>query len=67
MRHLPVDREDVKQAVEIAIGDSLSRESFQPRAVSAKAVETWGRRLRRVLAELPPETTIQDLLEAMDE
>lgn len=62
-----VSRDDIEQAVEIAVGDNLSHEGFKPRSASAAAVETWTRRFRRTLAELPPELTIQELLEALDE
>ena len=62
-----ITRDDIEQAVEIAVGDNLSHEGFKPRAASAAAVETWMRRFRRTLAELPPELTIQDLLEALDD
>ncbi len=62
-----VDRDDIDQAIEIAIGDNLSRESFQPRAVSDGSVARWRRQLRRLLAELPEDTTVMDMREAMDE
>lgn len=62
-----VDRDDIDQAIEIAIGDRLSHESFQPRAVSGGAVSRWRRQLRRLLAELPEDVTVLDMREAIDE
>lgn len=62
-----MDRDDLEQAIEIAIGDQLSHEGFKPRAVSNSAVARWRNQLRRMLRELEPDVTVGEMLEALDE
>lgn len=62
-----IDRDDVEQAIEIALGDTISREAFRPATVSTNLIATWRMRLKRILAELPPDTSVDEILEALDE
>lgn len=62
-----VDRDDIFQAVEIALGDTLGGETDSRRSVSDDMIRKTVNRLRRVLAELPGETMVQDILEALEE
>jgi hypothetical protein len=62
-----IDRDDIFQAVEIALGDMLGGESDSRRSVSDDMVMKMVGRLRRVMAELPGETMVQDILEALEE
>jgi hypothetical protein len=62
-----VDREDILQAIEIALGDRISGESFRPTTVPDRDVSKWAGRLRTILAELPGDTTVQEIIEALEE
>lgn len=62
-----IDRDDVEQAIEIALGDGLSGEHFRHRSVSPDSIDKWRQRFRRIIAELPPDTSVAELLEALDE
>ncbi len=62
-----MDRDDVMQAIEIALGDTISGEGFKRRTVRDGDVSRLAARLRRILAELDPGTTVQELIEALDE
>lgn len=62
-----MDRDDIMQAIEIALGDTISDAGFKRRTARATDIEATAGRLRRILAELPPETSVQEILEAIDE
>lgn len=62
-----MDRDDILQAIEIALGDTINREIGSRRTVAAQTVERQIVVLRRILGELPPETSVQELIEALDE
>lgn len=62
---MSVDREDISQAVEIALGNRLSREMGAKRSAEQRAINNGLVLLKRILAELPPDTSVQELLEAL--
>jgi hypothetical protein len=62
-----MDRDDIMQAVEIALGDTIPGDSFTRRTARTSDIDAAAVRLRRILAELPPETSVQEILEAIDE
>lgn len=62
-----IDKDDILEAIEIALGDQLSRESFKARAVDDKLVKPFANRIRRVLAELPGHVSVQEILDALDD
>jgi len=55
------------QAIEIALGDTLESDGRKRQAISDQAVERQARLFRRTLAELDPGTSVQELIEALDE
>lgn len=62
-----IDRDDIMQACEIALGDTLGNEISSRRSVRESDVIRLAAKLRRVMAELPGETMVQDILEALEE
>jgi DNA-binding transcriptional ArsR family regulator len=62
-----IDRDDILQACEIALGDTLGHETDARRAVREADVTRLARRLLRVLAELPGETMACEIIEALEE
>lgn len=63
-----MDRDDLIQAIEIALGDTLGGAAIDNRrVVPERNIERQITVLRRVLGELPPETSVQELIEALDE
>lgn len=62
-----MDRDDLMQAIEIALGDTIPSDGFKRRTARAGDIKTWATRLRRILAELDPGTSVQELIEALDE
>lgn len=62
-----VDRDDILQACEIALGDTLGNEIDTRRAVRDVDVQRLARRVQRVLAELPGEMLVCEIIEALEE
>lgn len=62
-----MDRDDIMQAIEIALGDTIPSDGFKRRTARTGDIDATAARLRRILAELPPETSVQEILEAIDE
>lgn len=62
-----MDRDDVLQAIEIACGDDIGREISSRRTASQSAMNRLRAGLERFLRELPPETMVHEILEAIDD
>lgn len=61
-----VDFDDIEQALEIACGDAISSDVLKSRTASPQAVTRLRSRVKRFLAELPADTSVSELLEALE-
>lgn len=61
------DHSDVLQALAIALGDRITSDMNSPQSVGNRKVETLKRSVQRFLAELPPDTSVQELLDLMED
>lgn len=66
MRYSAIDIDDIEQAIEIACGDAIGNEIDGRRTASERDVRRLRGRLKRFLAELPAETSVGELLEALE-
>lgn len=57
--------EDMAQAIEIAVGDTISREGFRPTTASSKAKNNAAHIIRRFLAEVDESLTVYELREQL--
>ncbi len=62
-----LDRQDITDAVEVALGDALESNGRKPQAVSDRAVERQLVLFLRTISELPSDITIEELREALDD
>ncbi|MBN9348287.1 MAG: hypothetical protein J0I48_19165 [Devosia sp.] len=62
-----MSRDEVVEAIEIALGDTINGDVSNRRYVPERNVARQLTVTRRVLAELPPEVTVHELLEALEE
>lgn len=62
-----IDHSDVLQALAIALGDRIASGMDSPQSVGNRKVETLKRNVQRFLAELPPDTSVQELLDLMED
>jgi hypothetical protein len=61
-----IDIDDVEQAMEIACGDTIGSEITCSRTASPRDIARLRHRLKRFLAELPADTSVSELLEALE-
>lgn len=58
------DLDDINEAIEIALGNRLSGDSFKARTVDSALIARTRQTFRRILSELSPDATVHELLEA---
>lgn len=61
------DRQDIDQALEIACGAHINADVTSRRTASQRDVDRTRAAVRRFLAELPPETSVHEILEVIDD
>lgn len=61
-----VDIDDIEQALEIACGDTIGNEITSSRTASDRDIARLRSRVKRFLAELPADTSVSELLDAME-
>lgn len=64
---MAIDREDLEQALEIACGVEIGSDVTSRRTASQNSIDRTRAALRRLIRELPPETMIQEIQEALDD
>lgn len=62
-----IDLEDIMQAIEIALGDTVGSDIGQRRTVDEKLIIRHTQMFKRILAELPADLSVGELREAMEE
>lgn len=65
MSYSAIDLDDIEQAMEIACGDTIGDGVNSSRTASERDVRRLRGRLKRFLAELPADTSVGELREAM--
>lgn len=60
-----IDRDDVEQALEIAVGRDIGHDLSSRRTASQRGIDVTRAALRRFIEELPPETMVHEILEAL--
>ncbi|MGV3573729.1 MAG: hypothetical protein ACO1O4_01185 [Devosia sp.] len=66
MGYSAIDIDDIEQAIEIACGDSIEDGVSSSRTASDRDVQRLRGRLKRFLSELPADTSVGELLEALE-
>jgi hypothetical protein len=61
-----IDRDDIEQAIEIACGDAIGDGVNSSRTASERDARRLRGRLKRFLAELPADTSVGELLDALE-
>lgn len=61
-----ITREELQEAVEVALGDTIKSEQGTPQSVSDRKVERQLQLLARTLRELDGHYSVEDILEALD-
>lgn len=61
-----IDRDDIMEAVEVALGDTLESDGRKPQVVHDRAVARQVTLLRRVISELPDDITVSEIREALE-
>lgn len=67
MGYSAIDIDDIDQALEIACGDGIGDDVDSRRTANDKVVSRLKGRLKRFLAELPPDLSVSELVEALDD
>lgn len=66
MAYSAIDIDDIEQAIEIACGDSIGDGVSCSRTASERDDRRLRERLKRFLSELPADTSVGELLEALE-
>lgn len=62
-----IDADDMAEAIEIALGNTISSEIDQDRSAKRAVINRHTTFLKRLLAELDPQLTVAELLEALED
>lgn len=64
---MTIDRSELEEALEIACGNDIGRDITSRRTASQNNIDRLRSALRRFIRELPPDTMIHEIQEALDE
>lgn len=62
-----MDKSEIMEAVEVALGDTLGSDGRAKQSVSEQKVLRQTELFKRTLRELEPYVTVEELLEALDD
>lgn len=62
-----MDKSEIMEAVEVALGDTLESDGRAKQSVSEQKVLRQTELFKRTLRELEPYTTVEEMLEALDD
>lgn len=66
MGYSAIDIDDIEQAMEIACGDGIGDGVSSSRTANERDIQRLRGRLKRFLSELPADTSVGELLEALE-